>query len=39
MAARLIRDKKITARRLHLADERARRGRIEQDGLFRPGSQ
>jgi hypothetical protein len=39
MAARFKRDEMITARRLHLAGERAGRGRIEQNGLFRPGSQ
>jgi hypothetical protein len=42
-AARLKRGEGITARRLHLAVERARRGRIEQDGAqngpFGPGPQ
>ena len=35
-AARLKRGERITARRLHLAVERARRDRIEQDGKELP---
>src|SRR5262249_29907064 len=38
-AARRKSGEEITARRLHLADERPRRGRVEQNGLFGPRPQ